>query len=40
MTPVAPGDTVGFIGLGRMGRPMTSRLAAAGYRVRAFDRPA
>jgi 3-hydroxyisobutyrate dehydrogenase len=37
MTPVNPGDTIGFIGLGRMGLPMASRLAAAGYRVSAFD---
>jgi 3-hydroxyisobutyrate dehydrogenase len=35
--PVAPGDAIGFIGLGRMGQPMTFRLAAAGYRVSAFD---
>ena len=37
MTAVTPGDRIGFIGLGRMGRPMASRLAAAGYSVRAFD---
>jgi 3-hydroxyisobutyrate dehydrogenase len=30
-------DTVGFIGLGNMGIPMTTRLVAAGYRVRGFD---
>ncbi|GIH24148.1 2-hydroxy-3-oxopropionate reductase [Acrocarpospora phusangensis] len=29
--------TVGFVGLGNMGLPMASRLAAAGYRVRAYD---
>ena len=28
---------VGFVGLGRMGLPMASRLAAAGYEVRGFD---
>jgi 3-hydroxyisobutyrate dehydrogenase len=31
------GDTIGFIGLGRMGLPMSSLLAGAGYRVRGFD---
>jgi 3-hydroxyisobutyrate dehydrogenase len=30
--------TVAFIGLGRMGRPMAARLAAAGYAVRAYDK--
>jgi 3-hydroxyisobutyrate dehydrogenase len=35
MAEVLP--TVGFVGLGRMGSPMASRLAAAGYTVRAFD---
>jgi 3-hydroxyisobutyrate dehydrogenase len=34
---IAPGAAVGFVGLGRMGNPMASRLAAAGYRVRGFD---
>lgn len=29
--------TIGFIGLGRMGNPMASRLLAAGYSVTAFD---
>ncbi len=28
---------VGFIGLGRMGNPMASRLLAAGYQVTVFD---
>ena len=31
------GSTVALIGLGRMGLPMASRLAAAGYRVRGHD---
>lgn len=31
------GMTLGFVGLGRMGLPMTRRLAAAGYRVQAYD---
>jgi 3-hydroxyisobutyrate dehydrogenase len=30
-------DTIGFIGLGNMGSPMTRRLVEAGYAVRAFD---
>jgi 3-hydroxyisobutyrate dehydrogenase len=30
-------DTVGFIGLGNMGIPMTTRLVGAGYQVRGFD---
>jgi 3-hydroxyisobutyrate dehydrogenase len=30
--------TIAFIGLGRMGRPMAARLAAAGYAVRVHDR--
>ena len=29
---------VGFIGLGKMGRPMTERLLAAGFEVHAFNR--
>ncbi len=29
--------TVGFVGLGNMGIPMTRRLVAAGYHVRGFD---
>ncbi len=29
--------TVGFVGLGNMGNPMTARLVAAGHRVQAFD---
>jgi len=35
--PLRAGSTVAFIGLGRMGLPMARRLAAAGYRVRAYD---
>ncbi|HEU5155856.1 MAG TPA: NAD(P)-dependent oxidoreductase [Streptosporangiaceae bacterium] len=30
-------ETVGFVGLGNMGTPMTGRLAAAGYQVRGYD---
>ena len=32
-----PGRAVGFVGLGNMGIPMTTRLVAAGYQVRGFD---
>lgn len=35
--PLAPPATVAFIGLGKMGAPMASNLAAAGYPVRAHD---
>lgn len=31
------GTTVGFVGIGRMGLPMSRRLVDAGYAVRAFD---
>ena len=34
-TPLS--ETIGFIGLGNMGRPMCLRLLAAGYDVVAFD---
>ncbi len=34
---IAPGEAIGFVGLGNMGIPMTRRLVAAGYRVRGFD---
>jgi len=37
VAPLAPGDVVGFVGLGRMGTPMARRLTAAGYRVCGFD---
>ncbi len=33
-------ETVGFVGLGNMGWPMAARLAAAGFRLRLFDRDA
>jgi 3-hydroxyisobutyrate dehydrogenase len=31
-------ETIGFIGLGRMGAPMAARLVDAGYRLRGYDR--
>ena len=34
---IAPGSAVGFVGLGRMGRPMAVRLTGAGYRVLGYD---
>jgi 3-hydroxyisobutyrate dehydrogenase len=34
---VAPGATIGFVGLGRMGLPMARRLVEAGYAVRGHD---
>lgn len=34
---LAPGCTVGFVGLGNMGRPMAARLAAAGYVMQLVD---
>jgi 3-hydroxyisobutyrate dehydrogenase len=34
---LAPGCTVGFVGLGNMGRPMALRLAQAGYQLRLVD---
>jgi 3-hydroxyisobutyrate dehydrogenase len=37
MTPLAPPATIAFIGLGMMGRPMATRLAEAGFRLRVFD---
>jgi 3-hydroxyisobutyrate dehydrogenase len=36
-TKLSEGSTIAFIGLGRMGLPMASRLAAAGYRLRGHD---
>ena len=35
--PLAPGDTIGFVGLGNMGVPMSALLADAGYAVRGYD---
>ena len=35
--PLAPGAVVGFVGLGRMGNPMATRLVGAGYGVRGHD---
>ena len=32
--------TIAFIGIGRMGRPMATRLAAAGYVLRIHDKAA
>lgn len=37
MTALAPPATIAFVGLGMMGRPMASRLAQAGYRLRLYD---
>ena len=37
MTAIAPPATIAFIGLGMMGRPMASRLASAGFKLRVFD---
>lgn len=34
---LAPGTTIGFVGLGNMGGPMVGRLVEAGYTVRGFD---
>lgn len=38
MTPLAPGDTVGFIGLGTMGAPIAANIARAGFRLRVHTR--
>ena len=35
--PLAPGDAIGFVGLGNMGQPMSGRLADAGYAVQGYD---
>lgn len=40
MTGALRGRTVGVVGLGNMGVPMTARVAAAGATVRAYDRSA
>jgi 3-hydroxyisobutyrate dehydrogenase len=37
LTPLTPGDGIGFIGLGHMGVPMVRRLLGGGYRVTGFD---
>ncbi len=37
MTTLAPPATIAFIGLGMMGRPMATRLAEAGFKLRVFD---
>ena len=37
MTTARRKDTVGFIGIGKMGLPMASRIAAHGYPLHAFD---
>jgi 3-hydroxyisobutyrate dehydrogenase len=34
---LAPGTTIGFVGLGNMGAPMAANLVEAGYAVRGFD---
>jgi 3-hydroxyisobutyrate dehydrogenase len=34
---IKPGAGIGFVGLGKMGYPMSRRLAEAGYRVRGYD---
>lgn len=34
---LAPGDSVGFVGLGNMGEPMVRRLLGGGFRVRGYD---
>lgn len=37
MSEIQPGTVVGFVGLGKMGTPMATRLAEAGYRVQGYD---
>ena len=34
---IRPGATVGFVGLGKMGGPMATPLAEAGYQVQGYD---
>ncbi len=36
-TPLAPPATIAFVGLGMMGKPMATRLVAAGYKLRIYD---
>ena len=35
--PLAPGDAIGFVGLGNMGLPMSGLLVDAGYAVQGYD---
>jgi 3-hydroxyisobutyrate dehydrogenase len=35
--PLAPGDVIGFVGLGNMGQPMSGLLVDAGYAVQGYD---
>jgi 3-hydroxyisobutyrate dehydrogenase len=37
MNDIEPGAAVGFVGLGKMGAPMATRLAEAGYQVQGYD---
>ena len=37
MKDIKPGAAVGFVGLGKMGAPMATRLAVAGYQVQGYD---
>ena len=37
MSEIRSGAAVGFVGLGQMGAPMTTRLAEAGYQVQGYD---
>jgi len=37
MAQIAPGDVLGFVGLGNMGDPMVARLLGGGFRVQGFD---
>jgi len=39
-TTIAPGDRIGFIGLGNMGAPMVARLVSDGFTVIGFDQNA
>lgn len=34
---IAPGEVIGFVGLGQMGTPMSARLVRAGYAVQGYD---
>ena len=37
LNDIKPGAAVGFVGLGKMGAPMATRLAVAGYQVQGYD---